>query len=95
MSLSPLDIFEVIMAAILAILLVATLIAVVIGYVIYRAFSVLSPPIQSAVVLMMFIVGLALIISQVGLPVGLVILLAGVFAKLFSSLGKGSLLERV
>lgn len=44
---------------------------------------------------MMFIVGLALIISQVGLPVGLVILLAGVFAKLFSSLGKGSLLERV
>ena len=89
------DLLTAIMTAILAILLVATLTAVVIGYVIYRAFSVLSPPVQSALILMMFIVGLALIISQIGLPVGLVILLAGVFAKLFSSLGKGSLLERV
>lgn len=89
------DLLTVIMTAILAILLVATLIAVVLGYIVYRAFSVLSPGVQSALILMMFIVGLALIISQVGLPVGLVILLAGVFAKLFSSLGKGSLLERV
>lgn len=90
------DLLSVIMAAILSILILATLIAIGIGYVIAKAFSALSPTVQSALILMMFIVGLALIISQIGLPVGLVILLAGVFAKLFLSIGgKGSILERV
>ena len=79
----PLDIWGPIGTAILAVILVASVLGALFGYLLYRAFRKLPSRTQEGIAIVLVLAGAVLIFTLIGIEVGTVVFLTGIFMEVF------------
>jgi Kef-type K+ transport system membrane component KefB len=76
------DFGTIILTTLLAMGILALILPLIIGYIVYRAFRNLPRNQQNAIIFLLFIIGIALVISLIGIEVGVIFILSSIVATL-------------